>query len=180
MSKLTSDQQKLAADNIRLAYKFAKKNSPPGGMDQDEWVSECLHRLCLAARTYKPELGWRFSTYAVRCLRTGWCSVQTHNTRGMRDYRLRRTIGELATNIPDYSEPRTCPDEVRAQLDGLLSTLPERERLVLKSRAQEKTLTEIGKELGITRERVRQIQERGISRLWRYVRANRLEYSGGE
>jgi RNA polymerase sigma factor (sigma-70 family) len=178
MRKLTPEQQRLAADNVGLAYQFASKNSPPGGMDYEEWESECLLRLCLAAGTYRPEMGWKFSTYAVRCLQSGWCHVQVHNTREMRDYRRRLTIGEMDVHIRDRSEKGACLNEVRAQLDALLARLPERERLVLRGRANGKFLTEIGRELGITRERVRQIQERALFRLWRYVRLKRLDFAG--
>lgn len=175
--KLTPEQQELVTANMALAFDYARKNSPPGGMDFQEWESECLYRLCIAASTYKPELGWAFSTYAVKCLSTGWCTVQHHMTREMRDYRRHSRMGDLDILVVDQRRADTSED-VKAQLDSLLARLPERERLVLQGRAGGKILTEIGEELGITRERVRQIQERALTRLWRHVRIQGLEYAG--
>jgi RNA polymerase sigma factor (sigma-70 family) len=55
-------------------------------------------------------------------------------------------------------------------IDTLLASLPERERVVLQGRfgladGQEHTLQELADELGLTRERIRQIQRSGICRL---------------
>ena len=55
-------------------------------------------------------------------------------------------------------------------LEETLANLSERERLILRFRfgldgAERKTLRELGQELGVTRERVRQIQERALDKL---------------
>ncbi|MFP3896957.1 MAG: RNA polymerase sigma factor RpoD/SigA [Anaerolineales bacterium] len=55
-------------------------------------------------------------------------------------------------------------------LEETLADLSERERLILRFRfeldgAERKTLRELGQELGVTRERVRQIQERALEKL---------------
>ena len=79
----------------------------------------------------------------------------------------------LADAVPDGRA-----DEIWSQIDSavaasaLLAVLPERERLVLTLRYgldghDERTLDEIGARLGITRERVRQIQERALAALRR-------------
>jgi len=60
-----------------------------------------------------------------------------------------------AEPLPGFS------DAVQAALDRI----EEREKIVFLQRLKGKTLEEIGKELGITRERVRQIEERAIRRL---------------
>lgn len=55
----------------------------------------------------------------------------------------------------------------------LLSTLTPREERVLSRHLGERTLNEIGRELGLTRERVRQIEAKALGKLrsmidWRY------------
>ena len=72
------------------------------------------------------------------------------------------------------SEP--SPDRMLARqllketVNGLLGNLTDRERLVIERRfgfldGQDHTLEEIGKELGVTRERIRQIEDKTLKRL---------------
>ncbi len=65
-------------------------------------------------------------------------------------------------------------------VDKILVTLEERERQVLQMRFgmgdhDEMTLKEIGEELGITRERVRQIERKALASLARALKAERYE-----
>ncbi len=64
-------------------------------------------------------------------------------------------------------------------LEETLADLSERERLILRFRfeldgAERKTLRELGQELGVTRERVRQIQERALEKLRKKARQENL------
>ncbi len=72
----------------------------------------------------------------------------------------------------DSPEELTADAEGAAQLQqvvaGALASLPERERLVLKRRymnPEQTTLEELGRELGVSRERVRQLEERAKTRM---------------
>ena len=62
-------------------------------------------------------------------------------------------------------------EDLRAQIDEVLSQLNEREQSVIKMRfglledESDRTLEEIGKELNVTRERVRQIESSAIKKL---------------
>ncbi len=61
--------------------------------------------------------------------------------------------------------------DLREQIDEVLDQLNERERAVIKMRfgilddESDRTLEEIGKELNVTRERVRQIESSAIKKL---------------
>jgi len=89
-------------------------------------------------------------------------------------------LGELIPDEgaadPELSAARALfKDAVRGELD----TLPQRERQVLELRyglddAPERTLAEIGRTLGVTRERVRQIEQQTLVKLSRGGRASRL------
>jgi RNA polymerase primary sigma factor len=62
----------------------------------------------------------------------------------------------------------------------MLDRLDDRERLIITSRfglggAAERTLEQLGKELGITKERVRQIESRGVDKLRRIAGEQKLE-----
>ena len=62
-------------------------------------------------------------------------------------------------------------DDLKAQIEGVLEQLNEREKAVIKMRfgimddESDRTLEEIGKELSVTRERVRQIESSAIKKL---------------
>ncbi len=72
--------------------------------------------------------------------------------------------------------PNTIPyddqimkETLKARIEKLLDDLPERESLILRMRfgfvGESKTLEEIGKKVGLSRERVRQIEKRAKARL---------------
>jgi RNA polymerase primary sigma factor len=92
---------------------------------------------------------------------------------------LETPIGEDAENeLGDLIEDRSAPapadvaaqSSVRRQVDEALSNLTDRERRVLELRfgladGRPRTLEEIGGELNLTRERIRQIERKALGRL---------------
>ena len=74
---------------------------------------------------------------------------------------------EYVDLLPDMSQTeRKEASEEQEYLSSIVDTLPEKEREVIRLRFyKEKTLEEAGKELGITKEYVRQIEEKGLARL---------------
>ncbi|MGW4329924.1 sigma-70 family RNA polymerase sigma factor [Nocardia sp. NPDC004573] len=89
-------------------------------------------------------------------------------------------VGELiADTAPDPSDS-VAASAVRGQLDRMLGTLPAKEAEVLASRyglggAEPKTLEEVGRTYGVSRERVRQIEAKGLARLRQPARIKALE-----
>ncbi len=68
---------------------------------------------------------------------------------------------------------------LRGQLEGVLDTLNDRERRVLELRfglkdGRSRTLEEVGKEFGVTRERIRQIEAKALRKLRHPSRSKRL------
>ena len=68
---------------------------------------------------------------------------------------------------------------LRAEMGALLHALPEREQLVLELRfgladGHNYTLEEVGKRLGVTRERARQMEHRALAKLRQEPAAERL------
>ncbi len=89
----------------------------------------------------------------------------------------------LGDFIPDEDSP--APAEIvttqmlREQLSDILATLPPREVRILQLRyglldGETYTLEEVGKKLGVTRERVRQIEAQALSRLRHPAHARKL------
>ncbi|MCD4748552.1 MAG: RNA polymerase sigma factor RpoD/SigA [Thermoanaerobaculales bacterium] len=82
-------------------------------------------------------------------------------------------LGDLLeqTSFPDTDE-RVLQESFSRALEDALAELPERERRVLEMRFglgddQPRTLRKIGESLGLSRERVRQIESRALARLRR-------------
>ena len=81
--------------------------------------------------------------------------------------------------------PGLKPDEqatrelLKDQLDEVLDSLSPREKRVLQLRfglddGKQRTLEEVGKEFGVTRERIRQIEAKAIRKLKHPTRAKKL------
>jgi RNA polymerase primary sigma factor len=69
----------------------------------------------------------------------------------------------------------------REELDGLIGRLDERTASIIRARygiedGRERTLTEVGKQHGLTRERIRQIEKHALADLKRMARDRGLEY----
>jgi RNA polymerase sigma-32 factor len=65
------------------------------------------------------------------------------------------------------------------KVNEFVSTLEERDRKLVDERIlaeNPKTLAELGKDLGVSRERVRQLEARVVSRLREYLKENLVDF----
>ncbi|MCC6791436.1 MAG: RNA polymerase sigma factor RpoD [Thermomicrobiales bacterium] len=102
---------------------------------------------------------------------------------------LEMPIGEEEdSNLGDFIEDQKAlpPADaasrqmLKEQMDDVLETLSERERAVLEMRfgldgSQGRTLEEVGREFGVTRERIRQIEAKALRKLRHPSRAKKLK-----
>lgn len=102
---------------------------------------------------------------------------------------LETPIGEEEdSNLGDFikdeeaTEPAASVNHIllREQLDDVLSTLTEREKRILELRfgigdGRNRTLEEVGKEFGVTRERIRQIEAKALRKLRHPTRSHKLK-----
>ena len=152
-----------------------------------QWLGElsyadALHEgrigLWRALRGYDPGRGYAFSTYAVWAIqRSVWKAVARENRRSRADEgpgwsgpRAGLAL-ELAEPVPDRQVPdpleALCSGEVRAELARLIGQLRGRGREILIAhyglgRGQAATLGEIGRLLGVSRQRVGQLQQAAL------------------
>ena len=127
--------------------------------------------------------GNRFSTYAT------W-AILNELTRSERKERRRRNrsvaLYPTPSRSPDSESERYEQDEARdgrgAAVDRFLRRLDERERRIIANRhgiggVPEQSLSQIGLGLGISKERVRQLEQRAHAKLRKFVRLEALEPS---
>ena len=167
--------------NLRLVVSIAKKNV--GQADNlFERVSDGNMSLIRAVEKFDYSRGNKFSTYA------SWAIIRNF-ARSIRDENHRRdrfvTGHEVA--FESAADPREQARESEAEhnhsreaVRGMLGRLDERERKILSSRfgigdSGERTLEDLGRELGITKERVRQIEARAQDKLRKIAVEERLD-----
>jgi RNA polymerase primary sigma factor len=102
---------------------------------------------------------------------------------------LETPIGEEEdSHLGDFIEDEDAPAPVdaasflllREQIESVLDTLNEREQRVLRLRfglddGKARTLEEVGREFGVTRERIRQIEAKALRKLRHPQRSKRLK-----
>jgi RNA polymerase sigma factor (sigma-70 family) len=159
---LTEAQKQMVAENWRLALKFCRTHRPPIGFDQDDWQSECLHRLCVAASSYDERIG-PFSTYAYTAMQRHRWHLYSYQTYERRDVRRTIALGEFGNALQGKEQENHR--ELAEDHQHWLAQLQPRERWVVRQYTEGNTLAEIGREMGLSRERVRQIWEKALRRI---------------
>lgn len=168
--KLTRAQQKLAGDNIRLAYKVVFRNrSLWRGEDSDDELNSAAMDLCRAAADYDPSRGTRFSTLACTYVFRGMLQRFTLRQRNDRCKTARTTREALAISHAIDPVPTRLQDEEDIEhheyrvdvVEQLLSLVDHRSALALTLYHLEGlTLAKTGLILGVSKERVRQLLKR--------------------
>lgn len=172
--RLTPEQQARAAELFPKAMKFALKIMAGFSYDtRDELLAAAAHGLAVAAARWRPEVGSKFESYAFEYVQ-GYC-LQWFNRHGRFHWNRCRTgrvgavhddeDGRICGIDPpgrDLSAPETRTDE----LEPYLRRLDPVARDILEKRyALDMTLVEIAATMGVTRERVRQLEGRALEKL---------------
>lgn len=117
--KLTKVQQKLVEEHLWVAGRLAHSaRTLTGGFTgcytKEDLESVALFALCVAATRYKPELGWKFSTYAWTTCR-GWIqhALRDHS----RLVRIPRWIGGIRKDVRELAKKGLTYEEIAEELD---------------------------------------------------------------
>jgi RNA polymerase primary sigma factor len=109
-------------------------------------------------------------------LRLSQDTVSLEQPVGDDDFSLSDLLEDPAAVAPSEAAARALLNQA---ISGVLAELPERDRRVVSMRfglddGQMRTLEEVGREFGVTRERIRQIESKTLARLRQPVMSGRL------
>ncbi len=171
MGEALAVKNQIIRANLRLVVSIAKKHVGPSN-DFFELVSDGNMALIRAVEKFDFARGNKFSTYASWAIMNRFArAIPEENHRRDRFVTGHEMVFESAADTrSDEHEVEFAVKRVRETVGGMLSKLDARERRVLESRyglggASEQTLEQLGRELGITKERVRQIESRAQDKL---------------
>jgi RNA polymerase sigma factor (sigma-70 family) len=148
----------------------------------DELLSEAHVTLLRCVEIFDVDRGYRFSTYATNAIR------HNLNRYVTRQHRVRQSTREYLATDGLVSEPAENPQrrerEYSARMSGVsqwLGTLDPREQTILRSRyglsdnPGKVTLQSLADQLGLSRERIRQLEIRAIEKLRAMASQTHLE-----
>jgi RNA polymerase sigma factor (sigma-70 family) len=157
--------------NQRLVHKLATNHLQPG-QNLDELKSDANMSIMRAVEKFDYGRGNKFSTYATWAVMKNFArSIPDENTRRQRYMTGTDELFEARADVrTDEQEVVAAADQARARVNRLLDYLDPRTREVIRMRTglaggEEMTLEQIGQHFGITKERVRQINVRGMKQL---------------
>src|SRR5947209_4782417 len=167
----TAVKDLLISCNMRLVVSIAKRHS--GQTDNFfELLSDGNMSLMRAVEKFDYGRGNKFSTYASWAIMKNFArSIPEEKTRKERYVTGRDELFDVAPdNRTDEHELLSTAEQAAFRVNRLLEHLSPRDREIVRLRAgldgsEPKTLEEIGKELGITKERVRQLNVRIMKQL---------------
>lgn len=175
----------LTRSNLRLVVSIAKRHLKPG-VNFFELVSDGNMSLIRAIEKFDYSRGNKFSTYASWAIMKNYArSVPAEHTRLDR---FRTGYEEIFYDSQD-GRGNAFADELvnkaqRAAIIEILEELNGRERKVISYRfglnkgSEPETLEEVGNRLGVTKERVRQIEVRTLEKLRRIAKRKRVDIPG--
>lgn len=172
-------RDQIAQTNLALVLAMAKR-ARLSEMDFSDLVSEGNMALLRAVDKFDVSRGFKFSTYACRAILKAF----SRSGVSMSKYRqLFPTDFDPKLERSDYQDRKRaeheedCVDEVRDILRDNRADLTDIERSVIEHRfalgsklathphAQPMTLEQVGRIVGVTKERVRQIQNKALSKI---------------
>ena len=172
LAKANEIRNRIVHANTRLVVSIVKKFA-----DQlnpfDDLLSEGIACLMNAVGKFDFNRGFRFSTYATMAVRREVFRSIT------RSHRNRTRFATGATDILDQQLNDQTPEErtesglrkIDAGVSQMLSRLDDREQFIVKARygfidiGMKPTYSKLGEKLGISKERVRQLQLRAMNKL---------------
>jgi RNA polymerase primary sigma factor len=164
---------KIVRANMALVIAMARRTRIPN-VEFNELVSEGNMALLRSVEKFDISRGFKFSTYACRAILKGFnrlaTKTGTYRRRFPREYdpELERSDWEVRKHEVQRDDSIDAVREILARNQARLSDVERTvvmERFAIMTRGKGKTLAEVGEMVGLTNERVRQIQNIALAKI---------------
>ena len=188
LSQAEAIKKTIIEANLRLVVSIANKHAAKGGTLQD-LISEGNLSLMRAVEKFDYARGFRFATYATWAISKGFAHQEPGQTLGAD----KMVIAEMENIQRDLRTPATAGvvaiERARQSLINVIKdNLDEREQYIIMNhfgligsviKKKKKTLKQIGDDLTLTKERVRQLELAALQKLRQMLSVEEFELLRG-
>ncbi|MEM6364103.1 MAG: sigma-70 family RNA polymerase sigma factor, partial [Planctomycetota bacterium] len=178
-------RDRIVEANLRLVFSIVKKFVNPNN-NFDDLLSDGIVALIRAVEKFDFDRGFRFSTYATQVVRRN-----AYRTVVLKQQERQKVLGGLQDMDLDIGEEeRTSAisekrwHELRSRLAVMLGDLDRREKFIIRARfslgshRKVHTLQSLADRLGVSKERVRQLERRAMDKLRAMAGTDLVELEG--
>jgi RNA polymerase primary sigma factor len=182
LAEATEIRGRIIRANMRLVISIVKKFVGPQN-SFDDMLSDGTMSLMHAVDKFDYDRGFRFSTYAYRAIaRNGYRTIME---RHKENARFAPGSDDILFDVIDERESGWISEQawsrLRGQLATMLDKLDRREQFIIRARfalgahRKVRTFQSLADRLGISKERVRQLEQRAVEKLRRMASGNTSE-----
>ena len=178
-------KNQIVRANLRLVVSIAKRHVGPAE-NFFELVSDGNMSLMRAVEKFDYARGNKFSTYASWAIMKNFARTIPNEHRYHDRFRSSQSemFAAAEDERTDQVEIESSQMQRESQIEKVLGCLDDREQKIivrrfgLKRGEEPLTLKQVGVELGVTKERIRQIEARALSKLRKAVEDEKIEFPG--
>lgn len=167
-------RSKIVTANMGLVLAMGKRMDR-NGVEFADLISEGSMALLRATEKFNCSLGWKFSTYACRAILKSFSRVSKQTFRYRSRFPVQLDTALIKDELIDHRRQDNAEDlvdDVRdilkyntADLTGVERSIVEMRFSLKNAKRKPLTLKQAGKMMGLTKERIRQIQRKALNKL---------------